>query len=1046
MTTLPAAGSLKLSGVDVTVGQVVTAANITSGLLTYAPAGNANGTGYASYTFQVQDGGGTANGGIDLDASPNTHSFNVTALNDAPVNSVPPAQSTLPNTVKVFSTGNGNLISISDVDAAGATVQVQLVSTNGATTLSGTAGLAFSVGDGTADATMTFTGTVAAVNTALSGLSFNPTPAFTGAASLQILTADQGNTGTGGTLTDNDTVAITVTSGPSCATEMVTNGGFEGGTGWTQSPAGVVTSGAGTVAARTGTWRALLGGNGTGETESVTQSVTIPSGCTASLTYYLRVTTSETSHPFDYFRAQVNGVTLQEYNDINAGASYVLRTLDLSAYAGQMISLRLLSVDDGSIQTSFWLDDVSITGGPTAAPVATTSGGTTAHTENVPLAVDSGITVTDTDSANMASGAVSVGAGYTAGQDVLAFANQNGITGSWSAPTMTLTGSATKAQWQTALRSVTYNNTSNTPNTGNRTINFMVNDGSLNSNTGAKVVSVTAVNDAPANSVPGAQTTNMNTAKVFSTGNSNLISITDADAAGGTMQVQLVSTNGATTLSTLTGLSFSVGDGAADATMTFTGSFAAVNTALSGLSFNPTTTFTGAASLQVVTADQGNTGSGGTQTDSDTITITVASASYLSTITGTTGLLGYWRLGESTISGDAMAGTAGATLQSRTGEVGTTWTKHALSNADAVLTDAGRIRKNGTATWQSLYFTSPQPATPNYTVEADVYVRSNLADDMVGVIGRVDTSNANGTYYLARYEQPAQKWMLYKRVNGSWDWLGESAQSLTALSTYRLALTMSGSTIRVLVDGVEKISVTDSGISAAGRGGVSFGFGAAATTVTNTVGFHLDNFRITPPVADSKGTNNGDYFAGVTTGQPGAITGDANTAVLFDGVDDYASVSRTIQDDFSIEFWFKSSQSAGTNCSQWWEGMRLVDAEVSGPNSDFGVSLCQGKVIAGVGSTGDVSIVSPLTYNNNAWHHVVFTRTKSAAAMQLYVDGVSVITGTPNNTGSLTASSVITFGRAPSGGYHYSGLLDEIAVYDVVLSGATVAAHYAAAQ
>ena len=48
---------------------------------------------------------------------------------------------------------------------------------------------------------------------------------------------------------------------------------------------------------------------------------------------------------------------------------------------------------------------------------------------------------------------------------------------------MTLTGSATKAQWQTALQSITYNNTSDAPNTGNRTVNFVVNDGGFNSNT-----------------------------------------------------------------------------------------------------------------------------------------------------------------------------------------------------------------------------------------------------------------------------------------------------------------------------------------------------------------------------------------------------------------------------------------------------------------------------------------------------------------------------------------------------------------------------------
>ncbi len=48
------------------------------------PAANANGTSYASFTFQVQDNGGTANGGVDLDQSANTMTVNVTAVNDEP--------------------------------------------------------------------------------------------------------------------------------------------------------------------------------------------------------------------------------------------------------------------------------------------------------------------------------------------------------------------------------------------------------------------------------------------------------------------------------------------------------------------------------------------------------------------------------------------------------------------------------------------------------------------------------------------------------------------------------------------------------------------------------------------------------------------------------------------------------------------------------------------------------------------------------------------------------------------------------------------------
>ncbi len=82
ITTLPAAGTLKLSSVNVTAGQEIATASIPN--LVYAPAGDANGIGYASFTFQVRDNGGTANGGVDLDQSANSITFNVTAINDAP--------------------------------------------------------------------------------------------------------------------------------------------------------------------------------------------------------------------------------------------------------------------------------------------------------------------------------------------------------------------------------------------------------------------------------------------------------------------------------------------------------------------------------------------------------------------------------------------------------------------------------------------------------------------------------------------------------------------------------------------------------------------------------------------------------------------------------------------------------------------------------------------------------------------------------------------------------------------------------------------------
>src|SRR5439155_739305 len=85
ITTVPAAGTLRDNGTAITAGQFVTVGAIDAGRLVFRPAADANGTPYASFTFQVQDDGGTANGGVDLDPTPRSLTVNVISVNDAPV-------------------------------------------------------------------------------------------------------------------------------------------------------------------------------------------------------------------------------------------------------------------------------------------------------------------------------------------------------------------------------------------------------------------------------------------------------------------------------------------------------------------------------------------------------------------------------------------------------------------------------------------------------------------------------------------------------------------------------------------------------------------------------------------------------------------------------------------------------------------------------------------------------------------------------------------------------------------------------------------------
>lgn len=156
------------------------------------------------------------------------------------------------------------------------------------------------------------------------------------------------------------TPAPTPTPVGGCTGQLLLNPGFESGAASWSSTSGVInTDGA---YAHSGVGYAWLDGYGTTHTDTLSQSVTIKAGCGATLSYYLQIQTAETTTTtaYDKLTLTINGTAKQTFSNLNAGG-YALHSLDLSAYAGQTVTIKWTGTEDASLQTSFFIDDTSVT-------------------------------------------------------------------------------------------------------------------------------------------------------------------------------------------------------------------------------------------------------------------------------------------------------------------------------------------------------------------------------------------------------------------------------------------------------------------------------------------------------------------------------------------------------------------------------------------------------------------------------------------------------------------------------------------------------------
>jgi hypothetical protein len=169
-----------------------------------------------------------------------------------------------------------------------------------------------------------------------------------------------------------------------------------------------------------------------------------------------------------------------------------------------------------------------------------------------------------------------------------------------------------------------------------------------------------------------------------------------------------------------------------------------------------------------------------------------------------------------------------------------------------------------------------------------------------------------------------------------------------------------------------------------------------------------------------------------------AYTGqdESGNAILFNGTNAYGKLNREVKDDFTIEFWMKTS-SASSSGTEWWQGEALVDASVTGVNNDFGVSLLNNKAAFGIGNP-DQTIQSVTSVNDGSWHHIAAVRNASTS-IQLYVDGILEASSVPSNTASLDAAAMITVALKQDLDYTRTNVqMDELRIWNLARSSSNI--------
>jgi hypothetical protein len=253
------------------------------------------------------------------------------------------------------------------VSAAGSNTVTVISPGNQSGTVGTAASLQISASDSASGQTLTYqaSGLPAGLSIGSSTGLISGTPTTAGSSSVTVTATD--TTGASGSATF--TWTISAAGGGCTAAQLLGNPGFETGTAapWTAS-SGVISDNS-KEPPHSGKWDAWLDGYGKTTVDTLSQTVSVPSGCsTYQLSFWLHIDTAETTKTtaYDTLTVQIlNSAgtvlgTLATFSNLNAASGYLQHSYNLSAYAGQKVTLLFTGSEDKELQTSFVIDDTAI--------------------------------------------------------------------------------------------------------------------------------------------------------------------------------------------------------------------------------------------------------------------------------------------------------------------------------------------------------------------------------------------------------------------------------------------------------------------------------------------------------------------------------------------------------------------------------------------------------------------------------------------------------------------------------------------------------------